>query len=237
MLAPDAGSDGCRVGPDSAAVLLITAGDNPDRITDEASFAALRGVSPVEQSSGKPQRRRLNRGGNRQANAALYRIVMIRIRWDERTQKYLQRRTAEGMSKRARSSSASSGTSARALPAHPASGHQPAPFGGLTKHRGCYATHNTPAIKKCLLTHPRFHLHFTTTGSSWSNLVERWFAELTSKQTRRGVHRSVQALEKDIRNRIADWNTDPKPYAWTKTADEILERLASYLNRIPDSED
>ncbi|MCX5377569.1 IS110 family transposase [Streptomyces sp. NBC_00091] len=88
------------VGPDSAAVLLIAAGDNPDRINDEASFAALCGVSPVEQSSGKTQRRRLNRGGNRQANAALYRVVMTRIRWDERTQKYLERRTAEGMSKR-----------------------------------------------------------------------------------------------------------------------------------------
>ncbi|MCX4513684.1 IS110 family transposase [Streptomyces sp. NBC_01619] len=88
------------VGPDSAAVLLIAAGDNPDRITDEAAFAALCGVSPVEQSSGKTQRRRLNRGGNRQANAALYRIVMTRIRWDKRTQKYLQRRTTEGMSKR-----------------------------------------------------------------------------------------------------------------------------------------
>ncbi|MFF1569688.1 IS110 family transposase [Streptomyces sp. NPDC058293] len=89
------------VGPDCAAVLLIAAGDNPDRLADEASFAALCGVSPVEQSSGKNQRRRLNRGGNRQANAALYRIVMTRIRWDERTQTYLQRRTAEGMSKRA----------------------------------------------------------------------------------------------------------------------------------------
>lgn len=88
------------VGPDSAAVLLIAAGDNPDRLTDEASFAALCGVSPVERSSGKSQRRRLNRGGNRQANAALYRIVMTRIRWDERTQAYLQRRTTEGMSKR-----------------------------------------------------------------------------------------------------------------------------------------
>ncbi|ROQ78285.1 transposase [Streptomyces sp. CEV 2-1] len=88
------------VGPDSAAVLLIAAGDNPDRITDEASFAALCGVSPLEQSSGKTQRRRLNRGGNRQANAALYRVVQTRIRWDERTQKYLERRTAEGMSKR-----------------------------------------------------------------------------------------------------------------------------------------
>lgn len=92
--------DRVGVGPDSAAVLLIAAGDNPDRITDKASFAALCGVSPVEQSSGKTQRRRLNRGGNRQANAALYRIVMTRIRWDERTQEYLQRRTTEGMSKR-----------------------------------------------------------------------------------------------------------------------------------------
>ncbi|WP_424921750.1 IS110 family transposase [Streptomyces sp. wa1] len=88
------------VGPDSAAVLLIAAGDNPDRLTDEASFAALCGVSPVEQSSGKTQRRRLNRGGHRQANAALYRIVQSRLRWDERTQAYLQRRTAEGMSRR-----------------------------------------------------------------------------------------------------------------------------------------
>lgn len=78
--------------------------------------------------------------------------------------------------------------------------------------------------------------HFTPTGSSWLNPVERWFAELINKQIRRGVHRSVQALEKDIRSWIANWNTDPKPYAWTKTADEILERLASYLNRIPDSE-
>ncbi|MGY5035967.1 IS630 family transposase [Streptomyces sp. 900116325] len=99
-----------------------------------------------------------------------------------------------------------------------------------------YATHKTPAIKKWLLSHPRFHLHFTPTGSSWLNLVERWFAELTNKQIRRGVHRSVQALEKDIRNWIAAWNTDPKPYVWTKPADEILERLANYLNRIPDSE-
>jgi len=109
---------------------------------------------------------------------------------------------------------------------------------GLDIHLICdnYATHKTPAIKKWLLAHPRFQLHFTPTGSSWLNLVERWFAELTNKQIRRGVHRSVQALEKDIRNWIAAWNTDPKPYVWTKTADEILERLASYLNRIPDSE-
>lgn len=109
---------------------------------------------------------------------------------------------------------------------------------GLDVHLICdnYATHKTPVIKKWLLSHPRFHLHFTPTGSSWLNLVERWFAELTNKQIRRGVHRSVQALEKDIRNWIAAWNTDPKPYVWTKPADEILERLANYLNRIPDSE-
>jgi transposase len=95
-----------------------------------------------------------------------------------------------------------------------------------------YATHKTPAIKTWLLAHPRFHLHFTPTGSSWLNLVERWFAELTNKQIRRGVHKTVQALEQDIRTWIAAWNTDPKPYVWTKTADEILERLASeFLTR------
>jgi transposase len=100
-----------------------------------------------------------------------------------------------------------------------------------------YATHKTQAIKTWLVAHPRFHLHFTPTGSSWLNLVERWFAELTNKRIRRGVHKSVQALEKDIRTWIADWNTNPRPYVWTKTADEILERLAGYLKRIPDSED
>ncbi|MCX4783615.1 IS110 family transposase [Streptomyces sp. NBC_01264] len=88
------------IGPDSAAALLITAGDNPERLTSEAAFAALCGVSPVEQSSGKTQRRRLNRGGDRQANAALYRAVLTRLRWDPRTQHYLQRRTAEGKTKR-----------------------------------------------------------------------------------------------------------------------------------------
>ena len=71
----------------------------------------------------------------------------------------------------------------------------------MTKHRGFYATHKTPAIKQWLVAHPRFHLHFTPTGSSWLNLVQRWFAELTAKKLRRGVHRSVQALERDILNR------------------------------------
>ena len=98
-----------------------------------------------------------------------------------------------------------------------------------------YATHKTPTIKTWLVAHPRFHLHFTPTGSSWLNLVERWFAELTNKKIRRGVHPTVHALEDDIRSWISSWNADPKPFIWTRTADEILQRLASYLNRIPDS--
>ncbi|WP_399462715.1 transposase [Streptomyces sp. sk2.1] len=88
------------VGPDSAAVLLIPAGDNPGRLGNEASFAALCGASPVEASSGKTQRRRLDRGGDRQANAALYRIVLSRLRWEGRSQDYLRRRLAEGKTKR-----------------------------------------------------------------------------------------------------------------------------------------
>lgn len=88
------------VGPDSAAALLIAAGDNPDRLASEASFAALCGTSPVEASSGQTQRRRLNRGGDRQANAALYRIVLSRLRWDARTQDYLAKRLAAGKTRR-----------------------------------------------------------------------------------------------------------------------------------------
>ncbi|MCY0932134.1 IS110 family transposase [Streptomyces sp. H27-H1] len=90
------------VGPDSAAALLIAAGDNPERLASDASFAALCGTSPVEASSGKTQRRRLNRGGDRQANAALYRIVLSRLRWDDRTRDYLQRRLTEGKTRRDR---------------------------------------------------------------------------------------------------------------------------------------
>ncbi|MDG9702611.1 transposase [Streptomyces sp. DH37] len=88
------------IGPDSAAALLIAAGDNPDRVRGEASFAALCGAGPVEASSGKTSRRRLNRGGNRQANAALHRAVLSRLRRDPATQEYLKRRTAEDLSKR-----------------------------------------------------------------------------------------------------------------------------------------
>ncbi|WP_455362648.1 IS630 family transposase [Streptomyces sp. SYSU K21746] len=98
-----------------------------------------------------------------------------------------------------------------------------------------YITHKVPVIKKWLAAHPRFHLHFTPTGSSWLNLVERWFAELTQKKLRRGVHRSVQALERDIRTWLADWNDQPRPFIWTKTADEILDKVAAYCRRISDS--
>ncbi len=87
------------IGPDTASSLLIAAGSNPDRLRSEASFASLCGVNPIPASSGKTNRHRLNRGGDRQANSALYRIVVVRLRYDPRTQEYMQRRTEEGMSK------------------------------------------------------------------------------------------------------------------------------------------
>jgi transposase len=95
-----------------------------------------------------------------------------------------------------------------------------------------YATHKTPEIHKWLLRHPRFHLHFTPTSSSWLNLVERWFAELTNRKLRRSAHRSVTELEADIRKWINEWNKEPRPFMWTKTADEILETLAVYCGLI-----
>lgn len=98
-----------------------------------------------------------------------------------------------------------------------------------------YATHRTPAIKRWLLRHPRFHLHFTPTGASWLNLVERWFAELTAKKIKRGAHTSVPGLERDIRGWIVTWNENPRPYVWIKTADQILASLARYCARISDS--
>ncbi|CCK24429.1 transposase [Streptomyces davaonensis JCM 4913] len=105
---------------------------------------------------------------------------------------------------------------------------------GLDVHLVCdnYATHNTPEIKTWLGKHPRFHVHFTPTGSSWMNQVERWFGLLTDKLIRRGVHTSVKALEQDIRAWIDTWNENPRPFAWTKTADEILNSLADYLTKI-----
>ncbi len=98
-----------------------------------------------------------------------------------------------------------------------------------------YVTHGVLAVKTWLAAYPRFHLHFTPTGLSWPNLVERWFAELTTKKLRRGIHRSVQALERDIRGWLTGWNEHPRPFVWTKTADEILDKVAAYCRRISDS--
>jgi len=104
----------------------------------------------------------------------------------------------------------------------------------LDVHLVCdnYATHTTAEIRTWLARHPRFHVHFTPTGSSWMNQVERWFGLLTDKLIRRGVHTSVQALENDIRDWIATWNDNPRPFTWTKTADEILNSLADYLAKV-----
>jgi transposase/transcriptional regulator with XRE-family HTH domain len=95
-----------------------------------------------------------------------------------------------------------------------------------------YGTHKTPAIKGWLAKHPRVHMHFTPTGSSWLNQVERWFGFLTDQKIRRGAHKSVQALEADIRSWIKSWNDNPKPFVWKKSAEEILDSLARYLQRI-----
>ncbi|HEU0042454.1 MAG TPA: IS630 family transposase [Jiangellaceae bacterium] len=97
------------------------------------------------------------------------------------------------------------------------------------------STHKTPSIQRWLVRHPRFTLHFTPTYSSWLNLVERWFAELTTKWLKRGTHRSVRDLTAAIRTWIANWNDDPRPFVWHKTADEILDSLATYCQRINDS--
>jgi transposase len=107
----------------------------------------------------------------------------------------------------------------------------------LDVHLVCdnYATHNTPAIKTWFLRHPRFQLHFTPTDSSWLNLVERWLAELTTRKLRRSAHRTVAELEADLTAWVDAWNDDPKPFVWTKTADEILDNLASYLHLISNS--
>jgi transposase len=98
-----------------------------------------------------------------------------------------------------------------------------------------YATHKTLSIQRWLVRHPRFHLHFTPTYASWLNLVERWFAELTEKWIRRGTHRSTAALETAIKNWIQSWNGHPRPFIWVKTADEILESVAEYCQRISGS--
>ena len=98
-----------------------------------------------------------------------------------------------------------------------------------------YSTHKTPAIRRWLVQHPRFHVHYTPTGTSWINQVERWFAALTEKQIRRGVHRSVNELKNAIRQYLSLTNTNPKPFTWTKTADQILETIARFCKRTSNS--
>jgi transposase len=100
-----------------------------------------------------------------------------------------------------------------------------------------YATHKTPLIRRWLLKRPRYHMHFTPTGASWLNQVERWFALLTQRQIRRGIHRSTRALEAAITQYIAVVNEHPKPFTWTKTADEILASVERFCRRISDSGD
>jgi len=94
-----------------------------------------------------------------------------------------------------------------------------------------YGTHKTAPVRRWLAKRPRFHVHFTPTSASWINLVERWFAALTEKQIRRGVHRSVRELETAIKQYLAITNTSPKPFVWTKSADEILASVARFCAR------
>jgi transposase len=98
-----------------------------------------------------------------------------------------------------------------------------------------YATHKTPAIHRWLLRHPRFHLHFTPTSGSWLNQIERFFALLTEKHVRRGAHRSTAELETAILDYLAIHNEHPKPFIWTKTADQILANVARFCRRTLDS--
>ena len=107
----------------------------------------------------------------------------------------------------------------------------------LEVHLVCdnYSTHKSPTIKKWLEAHPRFHMHFTPTYSSWINQVERFFAYVTADLLQHSDHRSVQALEADIRTWVNGWNENPKPFIWTKSAEQILESLKKLLQRTNDA--
>jgi transposase len=98
-----------------------------------------------------------------------------------------------------------------------------------------YATHKTPAVKRWLLRHPEYHLHFTPTSGSWLNQVERFFGTITEKRIRRGAFRSVAALESAIRGYLEHHNTDPKPFVWTASADLIFSRIKNVIKRTSDS--
>ena len=98
-----------------------------------------------------------------------------------------------------------------------------------------YATRKTAAVQRWLAGHPRWHVHFTPTGASWLNQVERFFALLTEKRLRRGVHRSTQELEQAIRRYIDTVNANPRPFRWTKSADDILATIKRFCPRTPDT--
>jgi len=98
-----------------------------------------------------------------------------------------------------------------------------------------YGTHKTPAIKNWFARHPRFHVHFTPTSASWLNQVERWFATLTQRCVRRGTHRSTRELEQALHRYIELNNTDPKPFVWSKTADDILASIERFCLRTSNS--
>lgn len=98
-----------------------------------------------------------------------------------------------------------------------------------------YGTHKTPAVRRWFERHPRFRPHFTPTSSSWINQVERWFAEITRKQIRRGTHRSTRELEQAIRAYLATYNQNPRPFTWTKTADDILDSIKRFCLRISET--
>jgi transposase len=108
---------------------------------------------------------------------------------------------------------------------------------GLAVHVICdnASTHKAPEIVRWLKRHPRFTLHYTPTYSSWLNQVERWFSELTTKKLRRATHRCVDELRRDINDWVDHWNENPRPFIWRKTADQILDNLAGYLQQINDS--
>jgi len=97
------------------------------------------------------------------------------------------------------------------------------------------STHKTPAVHRWLLRHKRFHFHFTPTYGSWMNMVERWFSALTTKKLQRSAHRSVKELAADIKAWVANWNENPTPFVWHKSAEDILERLAGYCTAINDA--
>lgn len=98
-----------------------------------------------------------------------------------------------------------------------------------------YGTHKTPTIKAWFARHPRFHVHFTPTSASWLNQVERWFATLTEKYIRRGTHRSTRQLEQAIKQYLNINNSNPKPFVWAKSADDILASIERFCLRISNS--